>query len=76
MKKITTIFAVALFGATLGFACGGSKQADDSTIPETTNPCNPCTGTETGTEPAGDNPCNPCAGDMGGDTYGGDTYGM
>ncbi|HUH04241.1 MAG TPA: hypothetical protein VML75_19725 [Kofleriaceae bacterium] len=68
MKKLTTIFAVALFGATLGFACGGSKQADESTIPE--NPCNPCT-----TEPAGDNPCNPCADDMGGDAYGGDTYG-
>lgn len=73
MKKLTTIFAVALFGATLGFACGGSKQAADSTLPETTNPCNPCA------EPAGDNPCNPCGdtgGDMGGDMYGGDSYGM
>jgi hypothetical protein len=70
MKKFTTILAVALFGAVLGFACGGSTPAAVEPTPETTNPCTPET-------TDGDDMANPCsADDMGGDTYGGDSYGM
>ena len=67
MKKVLTIVSVALFGAVLGFACGGGqKPAAESTLPTTE-----------GTEPATTDPAavGVEGGMVGGDAYGGDAYG-
>ncbi len=64
MKKLLTFVSIALFGAVVGFACGGGqKPAAESTTPTA----------DEATEPAAaDTEAAPAEG---GDSYGGAAYG-
>ena len=69
MKKLLTIVSVALFGAVIGFACGGGQQpAGESTLPAAEETGEPAAITPASSEGA-------AVETMGGSAYGGGAYG-